>query len=80
MVWMKRAAACAVLVFTAASLSAAPPEPSGVGAVDLAWKKAVIANDLEAIADGYVSVTPLHLDLTHEASLDGLHKKFAATP
>lgn len=25
--------------------------------------------DLEAIADGYVSVTPLHLDLTHEASL-----------
>jgi 5'-nucleotidase len=25
--------------------------------------------DLEAVADGYVSVTPLHLDLTHEASL-----------
>jgi 5'-nucleotidase len=25
--------------------------------------------DLEAIADGYVAVTPLHLDLTHEASL-----------
>lgn len=25
--------------------------------------------DLEAIADGYVSVTPLHLDLTHEPSL-----------
>ena len=22
--------------------------------------------DLEAIADGYVTVTPLHLDLTHE--------------
>jgi 5'-nucleotidase len=25
--------------------------------------------DLEAVADGYVSVTPLHLDLTHEPSL-----------
>ena len=25
--------------------------------------------DLEAIADGFVSVTPLHLDLTHEPSL-----------
>jgi len=38
------------------------------------------STDLEAVADGYVSVTPLHLDLTHEPSLDGLHKKFAATP
>jgi 5'-nucleotidase len=27
------------------------------------------ATDLEAIADGYVAVTPLHLDLTHEESL-----------
>src|SRR5437868_12714717 len=27
------------------------------------------ATALEAIADGYVAVTPLHLDLTHEASL-----------
>lgn len=27
------------------------------------------ATDLEAIADGYVSVTPLHLDHTHEGSL-----------
>jgi 5'-nucleotidase len=25
--------------------------------------------DLEAVADGYVSVTPLHLDLTHDPSL-----------
>jgi 5'-nucleotidase len=25
--------------------------------------------DLEAIADGYVTVTPLHLDLTHDPSL-----------
>ena len=30
------------------------------------------ATDLEAIADGYVSVTPLHLDLTHGPSLEGL--------
>jgi 5'-nucleotidase len=28
--------------------------------------------DLEAIADGYVTVTPLHLDLTHEGSLAAL--------
>ena len=28
--------------------------------------------DLEAIADGYVAVTPLHLDLTHEGSMDRL--------
>ena len=30
------------------------------------------ATDLEAIADGYVSVTPLHLDLTHEPSMGAL--------
>ena len=28
--------------------------------------------DLEAVADGYVSVTPLHLDMTHEPSLGSL--------
>jgi 5'-nucleotidase len=33
--------------------------------------------DLEAIADGFVSVTPLHLDLTHEASLAALKDRFA---
>jgi 5'-nucleotidase len=38
------------------------------------------STDLEAIADGYVSVSPLHLDLTHEPSLDTLQKRFAATP
>ena len=32
--------------------------------------------DLEAIADGYISVTPLHLDLTHEGSLAGLRDVF----
>ena len=30
------------------------------------------ATDLEAVADGYVAVTPLHLDLTHESSLAGM--------
>ncbi len=29
------------------------------------------STDLEAVADGYVSVSPLHLDLTHENSLEG---------
>jgi len=38
------------------------------------------STDLEAVADGYVSVSPLHLDLTHEASLEPLHKRIAATP
>jgi 5'/3'-nucleotidase len=34
------------------------------------------ATDLEAIADGYVSVTPLHLDLTHEPGLERLIRLF----
>ncbi len=34
------------------------------------------STDLEAIADGFVSVTPLHLDLTHDASLDTLRDRF----
>ncbi|MCM8556614.1 5'/3'-nucleotidase SurE [Sphingomicrobium sediminis] len=33
--------------------------------------------DLEVVADGFVAVTPLHLDLTHHASLDGLRARFA---
>ena len=33
--------------------------------------------DLEAIADGFISVTPLHLDLTHDASLAALAGRFA---
>jgi len=33
--------------------------------------------DLEAIADGFVSVTPLHLDLTHDASLAALRACYA---
>ena len=30
------------------------------------------STDLEAIADGFISVTPLHLDLTHYASMETL--------
>jgi 5'-nucleotidase len=36
------------------------------------------ATDLEAIGDGFVSVTPLHLDLTHEPSLSVLAERFGA--
>jgi 5'-nucleotidase len=36
--------------------------------------------DLEAVADGYIAVSPLHLDLTHGPSMDALHKRFAAAP
>jgi len=35
------------------------------------------ATDLEAIADGYVSVSPLHLDLTHEESIARLRELYA---
>ena len=34
------------------------------------------ATDLEAIQDGYISVTPLQLDLTHEHSLAQLAGRF----
>jgi 5'-nucleotidase len=33
-------------------------------------------SDLAAIADGHVAVTPLHLDLTHEASMAALAARF----
>lgn len=33
-------------------------------------------SDLEAIADGFVSVTPLHLDLTHDPSIAMLKERF----
>jgi 5'-nucleotidase len=34
--------------------------------------------DLEAIADGFITVTPLHLDLTHESSLSELAGRYPA--
>ena len=35
------------------------------------------STDLEAMDDGYISVTPLHLDLTHDPSLELLRARFA---
>lgn len=32
--------------------------------------------DLEVVADGYVAVTPLHLDLTYDPLLEGLRDRF----
>jgi 5'-nucleotidase len=34
------------------------------------------STDLEAIEAGYVSVTPLHLDLTHDPSIAALTQRF----
>jgi 5'-nucleotidase len=36
------------------------------------------STDLEAVADGYIAVTPLHLDLTHHQSIAALTQTFAA--
>ncbi len=36
------------------------------------------ATDIQAIRDGYVSVTPIHLDLTHQPSLATLRARFGA--
>jgi len=33
------------------------------------------STDLEAVADGYIAVTPLHLDLTHYPSIDDLNAR-----
>lgn len=33
--------------------------------------------DLEAVEDGYISVTPLHVDLTHYSAMDALATRFA---
>ncbi|MXO73244.1 5'/3'-nucleotidase SurE [Alteraurantiacibacter buctensis] len=33
--------------------------------------------DLEAVEDGYISVTPLHVDLTHYSAMDALAARFA---
>ena len=34
--------------------------------------------DLEAVGDGYVAVTPLHVDLTHHASIGPLAERYTA--
>lgn len=38
------------------------------------------STDLEAIADGYVTVSPLHMDLTHDGSIARLASWFADEP
>ena len=48
-----------------------------LGALDLAAFGVTAAGiAVEAIADDYISVTPLHFDLTHEASLAALTEAF----
>ena len=37
-------------------------------------------NDIAAIRDGHISVTPLHLDLTHEGMRRKLRAVFEAVP
>jgi 5'-nucleotidase len=37
------------------------------------------STDLEAVADGFVAVSPLHLDLTHDASLAALGERFSTS-
>lgn len=34
--------------------------------------------DLEAVEDGYIAVTPLHLDMTHYSAMDALAARFSA--
>ena len=36
----------------------------------MSWQGSTADSDFQAIADGFVSVTPLHLDLTHRKVLD----------
>jgi len=44
-----------------------------IGGEKVQWEK-IDGSDYEAVMDGYVSITPLHLDLTHEISLNKLKK------
>ena len=37
----------------------------------------LLTNDDGINADGYVSVTPLHLDLTHDPSMEALRARFS---
>jgi 5'-nucleotidase len=41
-----------------------------IGGGSVSWAGSAIDSDFRAIADGYVSITPLHLDLTHTDVLD----------
>jgi 5'-nucleotidase len=41
-----------------------------IGGGSVSWKASGVDSDFQAVNDGYVSVTPLHLDLTHRDMLD----------
>jgi 5'-nucleotidase len=41
-----------------------------IGGGSVSWEASGIDSDFQAVNDGYVSVTPLHLDLTHRDMLD----------
>lgn len=45
--------------------------------LDTAGASTPPGTDLEAIRDNYISVTPLHFDLTHEGSMQALAQAFA---
>jgi 5'-nucleotidase len=44
-----------------------------IGGEKARWKK-IKGSDYEAVMEGYVSITPLHLDLTHKRSISDLAK------
>src|SRR5438309_1697993 len=77
----------AVMLALAHVMKDSPPDVilSGINrganlAEDVTYSGTVSAAMEGAVADGYISVSPLHLDLTHDHSLDALHKRFAAMP
>lgn len=41
-----------------------------IGGGSVSWKESTADSDFQAINDGYVSITPLHLDLTNRIILD----------
>ena len=43
-----------------------------IGGGSMSWEGDA-DSDFRAVQDGYISVTPLHLDLTHHAMLDASH-------
>ena len=52
-------------------------EQAGINAILLACHTFDRGTDLEAVGDGFISVTPLQLDLTHHAALGALAARYA---
>lgn len=48
-----------------------------IGGADRLTKATENHTDIEAVANGYIAITPLHLDLTHGATLKKLQHSFA---